>query len=290
MKVGIFSHCTIDTILIGNSSYEQVGGAACYCGRTARNLKFDVELYTKFGSDFTGVKDLSEHKIIFQNALSNKSTTRFTIKISGSDRILALKNKCDPIEYSGTTADGFVVSPVFDEISFEVFEKLKKSSNFVLLDPQGFLRRTDPQGNVFLEKTKINLSDIAAVKASSDEIFNLTGKTGIEAMKNLQDKGIDCVILTNKQEISVLVKDKIYSITLPNIDLFDTTGIGDIFSTTFCCTMLKEKDFFWALSFAGGAVQAALETKNIGLGKIPAKGAIETNAVYFYNQVKFKQV
>ena len=97
-------------------------------------------------------------------------------------------------------------------------------------------------------------------------------------------------ILTDKQNISVLSKDKIYSIKLPNLELYDTTGIGDIFSATFCCTMIKENDILWALSFAGGAVQAALDSKKIGLEKIPSKGAIETNAYYFYNTVKFRQI
>ena len=54
--------------------------------------------------------------------------------------------------------------------------------------------------------------------------------------------------------------------------------------------MLKENDFFWALCFAGGAAQAALETREMGLKKVPQKGAVETNAAYFYNLVKFKQV
>ncbi len=109
-------------------------------------------------------------------------------------------------------------------------------------------------------------------------------------MKNLQSKGVEHVIVTDKREISMLVKDKLYSITLPKLELFDTTGIGDIFCSTFCCTMLKEKDFFWALCFAGGSAQAAIESKLFGLDKIPKKGTTETNAAYFYNQVKFKQV
>ncbi len=54
--------------------------------------------------------------------------------------------------------------------------------------------------------------------------------------------------------------------------------------------MLREKDFFWALCFAGGAAQAALQSKEVGLEKIPSKGAVETNAAYFYNQVKYQQV
>ena len=54
--------------------------------------------------------------------------------------------------------------------------------------------------------------------------------------------------------------------------------------------MLKEKDILWALSFAGGAAQAALESEKIGLEKIPSKGAIESNAYYFYNTVRFKEI
>lgn len=290
MKLGIFSHCTFDTIVIGNSSYEQIGGAACYGAYTAKNLKFDVILHTKFGDDFPSNEYLSSKKIIFEKALSEKPTTKFTIKISGSDRELYLTDKCDPLEYSDVPADGIIISPVFDEVSFSMFEKIKKDSKFIFLDPQGFLRRINSEKKIYLENTKVDLSNVNAIKVNSNELFNLSESNGIEGMKNLQKRGVESVILTNKREIMLLVKDKIYSIILPNLDLFDTTGLGDIFGSSFCCTMLKEKDFFWALSFAGGAVQAALESREIGLKKVPSKGAIETNAAYFYNQIKFKQV
>jgi sugar/nucleoside kinase (ribokinase family) len=88
----------------------------------------------------------------------------------------------------------------------------------------------------------------------------------------------------------MLVNDQIYSITLPNKKIYDTTGVGDIFCSAFCCTMLKEKDFVWALCFAGGAAQAALESKDVGLLKIPKKGAVENNASYFYNLMKFRSI
>ena len=127
-------------------------------------------------------------------------------------------------------------------------------------------------------------------RVSPDELSALTGSNDTSALLSLQKLGIENVILTNKQDISLLVKDKIYSIQLPNLELFDTTGIGDIFSATFCCTMLREKDFLWALSFAGGAAQAALEAKKIGIKKIPEKGAIENNGSYFYNMVKFRDI
>ena len=290
MKLDVFSHCTIDTIQINDSKYVVPGGPACYCSLTARILKFDVRLHTKFGSDFPLVNYLTEQKIVFEDALSTKPTTQFILNLANSERTLFLQNKCESINSITLDADSVIISPLFDEISIELFEKIKKNANFVLLDPQGFLRRINSQNKIYLEQTNLNVSGISAIKVNSDELRSLTNSSNIDGIKILQKKGIDNVILTDKQNISLLSENKIYSITLPDIELNDTTGIGDIFSATFCCTMLKEKDVLWALSFAGGAAQAALESGQIGLEKIPSKGAIESNAYYFYNTLKFKEI
>ena len=77
---------------------------------------------------------------------------------------------------------------------------------------------------------------------------------------------------------------------MPKINIHDTTGVGDIFCAAFTCTLLKEKEAIWALCFAGGAAQAALESRKVGLEKVPGKNKIETNAAYFYNLLKFEQV
>ncbi|MFB5610251.1 MAG: PfkB family carbohydrate kinase [Nitrosopumilaceae archaeon] len=290
MKLAVFSHCVIDTIHIHDSSYQQIGGPACYCSLTAKNLKLDVDLYTKFGKDFPQEEYLTNNKINFQNAQSETPTTRFKILVDGSERTLFLEQKCEPIEYTDFSADGALISPVFDELSKETFEKIKQNSNFVFLDPQGFLRRINSNKEVFLEKTNLDLSKVSAIKVSPNEIKNVIGSADVEAMKLLQKHGVEYVLFTNKRDISMLVKDRLYSITLPTKDLYDTTGAGDIFSATFCSTMLKENDFLWAFSFAGGAAQAALDSKQIGLQKVPKKGATETNGSYIYNMIKFKQV
>ncbi len=290
MKLAVFSHCVIDSIKIGGASYEQVGGPACYCSWTARNLKLDVDLFTKFGSDFDSENYLTKNKINFSNSLSEKLTTQFRINIADSDRTLYLEKKCEPIEYSDIDADGTVVSPVFDEISTKTYDSIKQNSNFTFLDPQGFLRRVDSNNKIFLEKTEIDLSNVSAIKTSPSEIRNLVGNDDQNAMKNLQKKGVKYVLFTNKREISMLDKDRIYSLTLPNREIYDSIGIGDIFSSTFCSTFLKEKDSIWAFCFASGAAQAAIESKKVGLEKVPKKGATETNASYFYNTMKFRQV
>ena len=289
MKLALFSHCAIDTITIDGTNHEQIGGAACYGGLTARQLKFDVDLYTKFGRDFP-MQYLTQNKIHFENAISEKLTTRFAIDITGSDRTLKLLHECEPIEYTTINADGSLITPIFHEITADVFTKIKKDSSFTLVDPQGFLRQVDSDKNVILENTTLDLSNVHAIKVNPDESQRIVSGSHDEMMMALQKKGVEYVIFTNKTEVSLLVKDKVYSITLPNKEVYDTTGIGDIFCATFCCTMLKEKDFLWALCFAGGSAQAALDSKQVGLLKIPQKSAIQTNASYFYNLVKYRTI
>ena len=290
MKLDVISHCTIDTIEINDSKYVVSGGPACYCSLTARILKFDVVLHTKFGSDFPLVNYLTEKKIMFEDSLSIKPTTQFVLNLVNSERTLFLQNKCEPINDITLDTDNVIISPLFDEISIELFEKIKNNASFVMLDPQGFLRRRNSENRIHLEQTDLNLSNVSAIKVNTDELKCLTGTSNVDGIKILQKKGIDSVILTDKQNISLLSKNRIYSITLPNLELNDTTGIGDIFCAAFCCTMLKEKDILWALSFGGGAAQAALESREIGLKKIPSKGAIESNAYYFYNTIGFKEI
>ncbi len=127
------------------------------------------------------------------------------------------------------------------------------------------------------------------LKSDPGEAFHLTGLEGIEGVLALHKK-VKHLLYTNKRDVSLFHNDKQYSLKLPNMDIYDTSGVGDIFTATFCCTLLKERDILWALSFAGGAAQAALESKEIGLDKVPPRGATEANASYFYNTIKFEDI
>tara|TARA_Y100001936_G_scaffold21362_1_gene18688 strand:- start:77 stop:949 length:873 start_codon:yes stop_codon:yes gene_type:complete len=290
MKVGIFSHCTIDTIIYENEQYDAPGGPASYCSITAKKQKHDVNLYTKFGANYPLEEFFNENKINIHDALSSKNTTKFRIELNNSDRKLFVENMCANIDFIENNDDGTIISPVFDEISLDTYSQIKNSDNFTFLDPQGFLREKNSNNEVSLKRTSLDLANVDAIKMNPDELYALTGLTGNDGIKQLQKLGIEYVIHTNKQEISLLVKDKLYTIFLPKMTLTDTTGIGDIFCSTFTCTMLKEKDFLWALSFAGGAAQSALESKAFGLEKVPEKNALESNGSYFYNIVEFKQI
>ncbi len=288
MNLAVYSHCTIDEIHINGNLYERPGGPACYCGCTAKKMGFNVDLHTKFGSDYSNVEYLKKNKINFENAESKLNTTRFRLEIKDTERTLWIKNLCEKIDYIKTQSYGILISPVFDEIQIDVLEKLKSDSNFVALDPQGFIRRKGQDGLVSFERTSINLDGINVLKSDPNEVYHLTGIEGIEGAKILHKK-VEHLLYTNKRDVSLFYKDRQYSISLPNIEIYDTVGVGDIFTATYCCAMLKEKDPLWALSFAGGAAQAALESKQVGLDKIPEKGETQVNASYYYNIMKFKE-
>jgi sugar/nucleoside kinase (ribokinase family) len=291
MKIAIFSHCTIDEISQNDVVTETAGGPACYCGLTAKNMKFDIDLHTKVGKDFLFSTELEKNGIfISQNTITDTATTRFLLKIFGTERELYLKSKCDPIESIKSDADGAIVSPVFDEISEDTLDGIKENFDFTLLDPQGYLRRIGGDNKIFLEKTLLDLSHITAIKTDPDEAFYLTGLREKEAMIALQKKGVKNVLYTNKQNITMLAKDRMYHLKIPNMPIGDTTGVGDIFCAAFSCSYLKEKDPVWAICFAVGAAQAALETRATGLEKIPLGGDTERNAAYLYNLMQFSSV
>ena len=291
MKIAIFSHCTIDEISQNGTVIETAGGPACYCGLTAKNMKFEIDLHTKVGADFS-FKSTLEKKGIFlsQNSISEKPTTRFLLNIFGTERDLYLKTKCDPIESIKSDADGAIVSPVFDEVSEDTLDAIKENFDFTLLDPQGYLRRVASDNKIFFEKTMLDLSKITALKTDPDEAFYLTGLREKEAMVALQKKGVKHVLYTNKQNITMLAKDRMYHLKIPNMPIGDTTGVGDIFCAAFSCSYLKESDPIWAICFAVGAAQAAFETRATGLGKIPLGGDTERNAAYLYNLMQFSSV
>jgi sugar/nucleoside kinase (ribokinase family) len=191
--------------------------------------------------------------------------------------------------------DCWLASPVIDEVPFDVLAAIKQNKgkkNFVMLDPQGYMRTVDDNGNVTIKDVlDLDLSGITAIKVDSQELAALSGGLqGTEGMQYLQSKGIEFVVSTEHRLVHLLHKKMHYWIKLYDIDTPDSTGAGDILSAAFCCAYLKEKDPIWAICFGAGALRAALETEQVGLAKVPTTTKIEQSASYFYNTMGFQQL
>jgi sugar/nucleoside kinase (ribokinase family) len=106
-------------------------------------------------------------------------------------------------------------------------------------------------------------------------------------MQELRSRGIEFVIYTEHRIIHLLHEQRHYWLTLQEIDSVDSTGIGDILCASFSCAYIKEKDPIWAICFGVGAVKAALETRQVGVAKIPTMRNVEETASYLYNAIGF---
>lgn len=301
MRIGIASHIVLDTIMSADGSVtESIGGPPCYCGITSRRFGFDVGLVTRVGKDFPQEMHnmlRNNDLILSEGQVSNAPTTRFSISPEGDSRRLFLSSKCDPLtidEIEDMKVDCWLTSPVIDEVRPEIIAAIKQNrgkKDFVMLDPQGYVRKVDSEGHVTLkDQLDLDLHGITALKVDSQEISALTGMHGLEGMRTLQSRGIKFVVSTEHRIIHLLYEKTHYWIKMEDIDSPDSTGAGDILCAAFTCAYLREKDPLWAICFGAGAVRAALETKQVGLAKIPQMSKIEQSASYFYNTVGFEQL
>ena len=286
MRVTVASGCAIDTLHLDGSIQEQIGGDALYSGMTAKEFRADVTLQTRFGPDFP-VSYMDGNNMTYDDtALSEKPTTRFKIVLSGHKRQMYLLCECDPIDVQKTNDDALLIEPIYHEITPDY----TRSDTYTLLNPQGMLRQADQTGKVHTITGEINMTGVDTIKVNHQEVQAITGEQGDRGLLALQKMGAETVIRTDGKTIDMLHRNMVYTIELPNKEIHDTTGAGAIFCGAFVCTHLKERDILWAFCFGGGAVQAALDSKDTGLLKIPRRGAVQTNASYFYNLVKYRQV
>ena len=301
MKAAILSNIVLDEIVSRDlKSSQSLGGPAAYCGVTARKFGFETTLFTHFGKDLDHqyIEYLRNQGVAFNNLQpSDLPTTRFVLKNFETDRELTLQSKCIPLdieEIRSVNANCWIISPVFDEVPLDILQYLvssRKEKQFVMLDPQGFTRTVDSEGRVSIrKKIDIPIHKVDGIKLDSEEISCFTnGLQGIEGMKKIRSiYGIQYVLYTQDQVIHLLEEGKHYWINVPKHETPDSTGLGDIIASSFAYTMVKEKDSVWAFCFAAGALTAALQTKEIGIKKIPSKSSIEQNATYYYNTMNFE--
>ncbi|HXV88802.1 MAG TPA: hypothetical protein VD710_06885 [Nitrososphaeraceae archaeon] len=302
MKAAIVSNLVIDEIVSRDlKSSKSLGGPAAYCGITARKFGFDTTLFTHFGKDLDAqYLDYLKNQGISINGspYSDLPTTRFVLKNFEADRELTLESKCvalDIEEIKNVQANCWVISPVFDEVPLDILQYLSstkmEANQFVMLDPQGYTRAVDPKGIVSIRKrTDLPIHKVNGIKLDSQEITCFTnGLQGMEGMRKIHSHyEIDYVLHTQDQIIHLLEKERHYWLKVPKFDTPDSTGLGDIIASSFACTIVKEKDSIWAFCFAVGALNAAIQTSEIGIKKIPSKSAIEENASYYYNTMNFE--
>ncbi len=303
MRATVLSNIVLDEIVSrDNRTIQSLGGPASYCGITARKFGFDTTLFTHFGKDLDTkyLEYLEKHEISLDTSYnSDLPTTRFVLKNFENNRELILESNCSPIdieEVKKVKSDCWIVSPVFDEVPSDIlqyFTTRREKNEFIMLDPQGYTRVADRTGRISIRKSMdLPINNLDGIKLDNLEISCFTeGLQGIDGMKKIHSKyKIDYVMYTDDRTVHLLENERHYWLNVPRIDAPDSTGSGDIIVSSFACSIIKEKDPVWAICFAAGALTAALQTREIGIQKVPHKSAIEENASYYYNILNYEKI
>jgi len=212
-------HFAIDLILSPKISTLKptLGGAPAYASLAARKLDSNVSVISKVGEDFpdeyTALLNANAVDLTGFIKVRGASTTRFILTYKDRKRKVQLESLAPPILMrdipDSFTSKAIHVAPVADEVSHKVIERLRTQTNTLSLDPQGFVRSFDRQGNMSLSRWQNSavLRQIDVYKSSLNEIKVATGFADLHSgMKKIHGCGVKIVIVTRGIEGSTLPK------------------------------------------------------------------------------------
>ncbi|MHA1648896.1 MAG: carbohydrate kinase family protein [Candidatus Helarchaeota archaeon] len=305
MTIFVIGHLAIDEVIIdGKERPYSLGGTAAFssivCSRLA--APENVSVISKIGPDFpeTFLSILTKFNVDIQYIKRVKRhSTRYVLEYWNDERKLTLKSVCAPITIEDfpkgiTNANLIYFGPIANEIPLETIINTKEISNSLLaLDIQGLIRFRDSDGTLYFrssEKIDEILSYIDIVKLDLAEAQIVTGASKLRDITTyLSQLGLKLFIITKSRGGSILYYDgkivKIPAILLKQI--YNTTGAGDCFFSSFLVEYLRTNDPFVAIQFATKAVSYLIGSPE-GVESFLAKGNIYQIIDNFIEQNKLR--
>lgn len=292
MKVLVAGFITIDSIQLPMRQVTSVGGPPSYAGLVCARFGHSVFPLTKVGNDFPDEQTvwLARNGIVLRasDRSLTKPTTRFTISNSAGNRALKMGSRCEDLSAAQIPPDtrfsASLVSPLAGEVSTSLLTEISARSDFIFLDPQGFVRSFDAEGRVSITplRDKSILSKVDAIKMDRTEAEMLTGKSDPrQALEKVAAIGVRKAIVTQGGEAChVLDGSTIYQMEVPKAPVVDTTGAGDILSGATVSWYLKTRDFLRSACF--GIAASSLSLHMIALAKIDLPMSVDESAARLF--------
>ncbi|HDI74628.1 MAG: hypothetical protein DRJ52_08225 [Thermoprotei archaeon] len=282
MRIFVAGHITVDEIVFSSRTLVSLGGPPSYTGLTLYSLGVKPYAISAVGGDFPlnyweflrEYVDLSHVSIV-----PGAETTRFKLVYNGERRELYLLKRCVEILSFPEGIEYIHVSPVAQEFSTEV---LKKSYEFLSLDPQGYLRRFDERGKVVLFSNKELLKSLCSVnhfRVSLREAKALFGDSWFKYLRKLSAKGTVVSLGLGNRGVVVFCEKGEYYIPAYPTTAEQSTGAGDAYAGGFIYTYLTEEDVLWAS--AVGCAAASLMVEKPGPHIIDRNEVIERSHLIY---------
>ena len=263
----LIGHVAIDRVITGQGERLQLGGPPTYFGLVSKLLGYKPKVFTSIGGDIPDeyVKKLIEFGIDARELEAGDiETTQFKLDYTKPERKLSVESICHPIKINEdfTSDDSVILAPIIGEISSEVKEKIDNSVN--ALDPQGFLRRIDGDGAIFLSNwlDREMLHKIHVLKASESELEYISSENSGKGLKYLKRIGVEIPISTSGENgANILTEKGLYHIpSYSQVNYLDGTGAGDCFLSGFFSAYVRGDDPLWCGAVASATASAVVET------------------------------
>jgi sugar/nucleoside kinase (ribokinase family) len=296
--VCIVGHFALDTITVPgrDKPFHNLGGAATYTSFAVKTLEGKASVISRVGGDFPEAYMWWLHEegidVSAVKRYPQETTTHFELAYTKDfERTLKLTCKGYPISPDDIPKDlhakAVHIAPITNELSYETIKHLKGCCEILSLDPQGFLRSFDENGNVTqnLQADKRILSLINVYKSCQDELYAITGQSELKAaVRAVHDFGVETVIVTMGEKGALLsVEGAQYSIpACKSKVLVDPTGAGDVFMGGFLTEYLRQKESLWCAAM--GSASASMVVEGIGSTYFGEKTEILKRATELYEK------
>ena len=276
MKIGVYGNLTLDELDRNGKHLIRPGGSALYSSLAAAYLGARVSIFSNIGRDYprSVLSLITSHGIDTAGVRKFAGlTTRFRISYTGESRSLELVHPGQRLRPGRIlrSLQAIHLGPVFNELGLDTLTYARRRSEFLSLDLQGLLRTIGQDGFVRLVRKNVNpfLSRCNLVKATQEEARVMAPASTIVATARRLLRGVtQYAIITRGRSGSLLVKKYGHAFHIPSVperEVVDLTGAGDIFIGSWLATFMSVGDALWAAA-VGGAF-ASLSVRDTGVSK-----------------------
>ncbi len=280
-KSDFIAYPTGSKILIKNVLFS-LGGGGTNAATTFSRMGLKTGYIGKVGSDDNGkhiMKFLEENNIDFLGA-KGKGTSGYSFILDSSEHertILVHKGvnndlKFEEIKLENLKTKWFYFSSMMKE-AFKTMEKIadyaKKNNIKIAFNPSSYLIEL---GYGYLK----NIIEKTAVFIVNKEEAAMLVKPGTitEMLKELKNKGPEMVIITDGEKGARFYDGKNYYVVgVHDINVIETTGVGDAFSSAFVAGLIKKDDVEFALKLAMANAESVLQHNGAKKGVLAWKEA-----------------
>ena len=272
-----------------------LGGPPTYASLAARKLGAKVGVISKVGDDFPRehVDFLSKNGIDLAGlkVVKGAKTTNYVLEYEDGERKLFLKARAPDIALEDIPPDlvarSVLLAPIAGEVKSPVVAELRRRTECLCLDPQGFVRKFLDDGTVVLTNwfDRPILSNVDVLKSSVREYECIMGKGRFrEGLGKLHRLGIGIILITLGEEGSIMsVRGRLYAIPSYHVKAVETTGAGDAYIGAFLAEYCRGEDPVWCACV--GSAAASFTVEDFGPKRFGGREEVVKRAQEIYEDV-----